>query len=540
MLPHLPKPCLPGFSQRCSAGPAGLQPIHGLLGSKKPLFLLPQGILPLRFLLQPMAAGGFRLSGVLQRFLLPAVPLGLCPQSLQPGTEALQTFCRLPLTLVRLGLLCLFSLQQTLLFLQPALRLLQCGQHGIFIPHVFRLSLHLHDFPGKSFRLPGDALYTLLCVPLLPGVLPKLLLLPAQTPALLLQGSHSVFQPLSGLPCRRQSAKLLSGLFQRRLKTVPALCQLLFLSSGLLYLLQNAAVLPALLLQPLKLLQIPPAFLDLLHQLRTLPVLLPGLFKSLPGLTELFLQRLPQPPVLLQRLLLLSCPADISDQLVCSLYLPVKPCYLLFHLPQALLILPAQRLQQRKPLAHPAVEPALLEFLQLKPRLGYLPCLPALDIVHILTNALLQILIFVPLLPNLLLQPLLKSLIQPRIKYLPENIAAGFRVRKQKLLEIPLRYHGDLGELLSVQTQKLRHGSGHFLHLRHGRPPVRVDQLRLRPLKGISASPPLRALVFRVPPHRIPFPAVFKQIFHIGRGILTGVFAAEHIRPAHIAAGFPV
>ncbi len=131
-------------------------------------------------------------------------------------------------------------------------------------------------------------------------------------------------------------------------------------------------------------------------------------------------------------------------------------------------------------------------------------------------------------------------LIKTGLKNLPENVAAFLRSRQEKLLEIPLCNHGNLRKLLSVQAKQFCHGSGDILELCHRNTFVRIHQLRIRLLCGITCSSAFGTLVFGISSYNISFSAIFKNVFHISRDIILRIFASEHISSPRIAAGLPI
>ncbi len=164
----------------------------------------------------------------------------------------------------------------------------------------------------------------------------------------------------------------------------------------------------------------------------------------------------------------------------------------------------------------------------------------AVDPLHILVDAAPQLLISVLLNLHLPFQLFLEPLVQTGIENLPEDTAPLLRARQQQFLEIPLGDHGYLCELPAVQANQLRHGLGHVLCLGDRLAPVRIGQHRVRLLERIAAAPPFRPIIFWISFYCICFVSIQESEFHVGGDFVFGVFAAEHVRSAHVSAGLSV
>ena len=280
-----------------------------------------------------------------------------------------------------------------------------------------------------------------------------------------------------------------------------------------------------------------PAVFQLKLQTAALPGLRRGFFKqSLPlcqqrqKLFELFFLYGQLPFLLSAFLEVHQKPVLLPDFFIQGFYLTVK-----FFQPGLMLL--TEFTQKRKPLSNPAVKLLLFQLCKLHPA-GRI--LPAEDAVHVLVDAAPQLLVLLPLFPLRRFQHPLQPLIQPGAEDLTENSAALLRPCQQQLLKISLGNHGNLGKLLSVQTDQLGKNPGYLLCLRHRRPFVRESKLRVRPLQGHSRPPAFGPQIFRVPFDRIALCPVLENKFHKSRRLFLCIFAAEHVRPAHLPAGFSI
>ena len=161
------------------------------------------------------------------------------------------------------------------------------------------------------------------------------------------------------------------------------------------------------------------------------------------------------------------------------------------------------------------------------------------DPIHVLGNPRLLPLAQAPQPSRLLPQLLLERPVIPGFKDFPKNGLPLPGVRQDQLHKIPLGDHGDLGKLVSVQSQDLPHPLVHVLQPGH-RPAVGEDKLRLRPLQGGSASPLGRPLILWIPADGVNLIPAGKGQFHLRRHRWLRIFGAQHHRLPVLPAGLPV
>ncbi len=280
-----------------------------------------------------------------------------------------------------------------------------------------------------------------------------------QTPDLQVYLILIVFQARLLLSCTREFFQSFRIRLQRCLQQTPVFLQFLLMYG----LLTDRPFDPGkrflLLLQPVKqrqiLLLLPDPNRELLA-LCCIPLRLMVLFGDLLHLRLELCQRFLVPG---QFFLLLPDLMDIPDQLVFLLDLLVQRFDLPIQLVQCSFILRTELPQHLQSLTDPSVESFFAEpahFL----RSGRV--LRTHDAVHILADAPLQFAVFHPLLPDCVPESALQCLIQPCLEDLAEDIPPLLRSCQQKLLEIPLRDHRDLRELLPVQTDQICHRPCHL------------------------------------------------------------------------------
>ena len=130
------------------------------------------------------------------------------------------------------------------------------------------------------------------------------------------------------------------------------------------------------------------------------------------------------------------------------------------------------------------------------------------------------------------LELFLENHIIARSENFPEDFLPASCIRKEQLLKVSLRNHGNLCELAPVEPDNAGNFIRHFPCL-CDQGTIRQTKLRLRSLQRSASSAPGRPLVFRVPPHLIRFSAIGKHQFHHSRRFRIRIFGTEH-------GGFPV
>ena len=129
----------------------------------------------------------------------------------------------------------------------------------------------------------------------------------------------------------------------------------------------------------------------------------------------------------------------------------------------------------------------------------------------------------IPQLSRLLLQFFLQDLVAARLEQLPEDSLALLGIRQQKLQEVPLGNHGDLGKLVSIHPEDFPDGRVYLPYLRN-QAAVGQGKLRVRFLEDYAAAPLRRALILRVPADRVTPVPVCKGQLHKGRRVRSRVF----------------
>ena len=123
---------------------------------------------------------------------------------------------------------------------------------------------------------------------------------------------------------------------------------------------------------------------------------------------------------------------------------------------------------------------------------------------------------------------LLKLLIGPGMKNLPEDFAPLLCFRQEQLEKLPLRQHGHPGKLGSVQPHNPLYGLGHLPGSCDGGPAIGVGQLGIRLFCDPLVPPFGWAEVLRVAMNHIVCLLAAEGEFHIGRCVLGSIGAAEH------------
>ena len=141
--------------------------------------------------------------------------------------------------------------------------------------------------------------------------------------------------------------------------------------------------------------------------------------------------------------------------------------------------------------------------------------------------------------PGLPLQALLQALEPVGFEYFPKNQLPVLGGSQQQLEKISLGDHGDLHELVPVQSQNIPDGGVHLPGLGDG-VALGQDQAGLRPLGGGAGAVKLGPLVFRHPPDGIALLPAEKFQLHKGGRLRGGVLGAEHTRAAVVAAGLAI
>ena len=134
-------------------------------------------------------------------------------------------------------------------------------------------------------------------------------------------------------------------------------------------------------------------------------------------------------------------------------------------------------------------------------------------------------------------ESVLQLLVALGAEQLAEDAAALLGGGVQQPGELPLRDHGDLGELVVVQADELDDGGGDLLGPGDGGPAVGKGQGGVGFLGGKALAPGLGAGVLRVAADGVPLAPHLKFQFHKGRRGGVGVLAAEHGPLPHAAAG---
>ena len=140
---------------------------------------------------------------------------------------------------------------------------------------------------------------------------------------------------------------------------------------------------------------------------------------------------------------------------------------------------------------------------------------------------------------SLFLQLFLKDPIGAGMEKVAENRLAVFRVGQEQLQKVALGDHGDLGKLVSVQTEQGLYLLGDILRPGHG-PAVREQERRIRRLLRKPAAAPGRPFVFRVSAHGIALAGMREDQLDPGGRLGGGILRAQHGRLAAASAGLTV
>ena len=160
------------------------------------------------------------------------------------------------------------------------------------------------------------------------------------------------------------------------------------------------------------------------------------------------------------------------------------------------------------------------------------------DTAHILANTAGNFIFLAPHGQDVFLQLALQKVIEFRPENIPKNLLPLLGPGLQQLSEIPLRDHGDLGELRPGQANDVPNGGIDLLQLGNY-VPIRIDEFRRGRLFGVSGAPGFGTSVLRAALHLITFSAVVKGQLHISWGVRGGVLGAQHGGIPAVAAGFP-
>jgi len=136
-------------------------------------------------------------------------------------------------------------------------------------------------------------------------------------------------------------------------------------------------------------------------------------------------------------------------------------------------------------------------------------------------------------------QQSLQLLVALGLEDIAKNLPAFIGLGLQQFAEITLRNHGNLGELLVIQSQNCLNLIVYLLNT-HEYPTVRHGQLDTSILLRHFIPTQCAALVSRVAANGVLLVAIAKYQFHIGRGLGIGVLGAQHGCIAVASAGLTV
>ena len=157
------------------------------------------------------------------------------------------------------------------------------------------------------------------------------------------------------------------------------------------------------------------------------------------------------------------------------------------------------------------------------------------DAIDILANAAADFFVFLSQLAGLLFQALLQLIIALGAEDFLKDLFTVLGGGKQKFQKIALCDHGDLGKLAAVNAHDIHNGLV-YLFQPGDHPPIGIVQLGVGFFGGIALAAGLGPVILRVSLDGVDFLRIGKGKLHLGGGGGLGVFGAEHIDIAGVAA----
>ena len=157
------------------------------------------------------------------------------------------------------------------------------------------------------------------------------------------------------------------------------------------------------------------------------------------------------------------------------------------------------------------------------------------DAIDILANAVADFSIVLSQIAGLLFQALLQLIIALGAEDFLKDLFTVLGGGKQQFQKIALCDHGDLGKLAAVNAHDIHNGLV-YLFQPGDHPPIGIVQLGVGFFGGIALAAGLGPVILRVSLDGVDFLRIGKGKLHLGGGGGLGVFGAEHIDIAGVAA----